>query len=751
MDAAVLAAISSNQIPGGVLWLERHGTAYRKAYGYRALVPGKAPMTENTIFDAASLTKIVATTPAIMRLIEQGKINLEAPAQSYLPEFRSHGKEAITVRHLLTHTSGLRPGLSSTPLWSGYDKAIELACAEKPLNAPGAVFRYSDINFIVLGEIVRRVSGVRLDEFATREIFQPLKMSDTGFLPLATKLPRIAPTERFEGEMLHGKVHDPTARRMGGVAGHAGLFTTAADLARFCRMMLNGGSLDGVRIFKPETVKLMNSVQSPAGVPSRRGLGWDIDSGYSRPRGKHFPLGSYGHTGFTGTCLWIDPFSRTFWVFLSNRVHPDGKGNVLPLQAALASLAAEAVIGFNFAGAIGALPPRVPPEVTANSPANRPQAGVVQVLNGIDVLVQQEFAPLKGLRVGLITNHTGTDRHRNSAIDLLRAAPDMKLVALFSPEHGIRGALDEKVADSVDEKTGLPIHSLYGQTRSPKPDQLRDLDALVFDIQDIGCRFYTYISTMGNCLEAAAKAKLKFFVLDRVNPIGGVVIDGPVLNGETSFTGFHPIPVRHGMTVGELARMFNVERAFNADLTVIPLQGWRREFWFDETGLPWINPSPNMRSLTEAALYPGIGLLETTALSVGRGTGTPFEVIGAPYIDDVKLAAELNHLTLQGVRFVPIRFTPNASVFKDRPCAGVNILLTDRDQCGAVDVGIAIARTLQRLYPAEFGLEKFDRLLVHRSTVEAIRAGRSLAEIRQSWTIDLDEFKKRREAYLLYR
>jgi len=750
MDAAVLGAISSNQIPGGVLWLERSGHAYHKAYGRRALIPANAPMTEDTIFDAASLTKVVATTPAILLLIERGKIHLDAPARTYLPEFGNYGKEATTVRHLLTHTSGLRPGLSATPAWSGYDKAIELACAEKPLHAPGTVFRYSDINFIVLGEIARRESGVRLNEFVAREIFQPLRMAHTGFLPPPSHLARIAPTERVDGEMLHGKVHDPTARRMGGVAGHAGLFTTAADLARFCRMMLNGGSLDGVRVFKPETVKLMTAVQSPPNVPSRRGLGWDIDSGYSRPRGRHFPLGSYGHTGFTGTCLWIDPFSRTFWIFLSNRVHPDGKGNVLPLQAALASLAAEAVVGFNFAGVSGALPPHGLTDATLPSPGTRRETGVAPVLNGIDVLVQQNFASLKGKRVGLITNHTGADRQRNSTIDLLRAAPEVKLIALFSPEHGIRGALDEKVADSVDEKTGLPIYSLYGQTRSPKPEQLRNLDALVFDIQDIGCRFYTYISTMGNCLEAAAKAKLKFFVLDRVNPIGGAVIDGPVLNGETSFTGFHPIPVRHGMTVGELARMFNVERGFNADLTVIPLQGWRRELWFDETGLPWINPSPNMRSLTEAALYPGIGLLETTALSVGRGTGTPFEVIGAPYIDDLKLAAELNRLALPGVRFVPIRFTPNASVFKDRPCVGVNILLTDRERCSAVDVGLAMAQTLHRLYAAEFGLEKLDRLLVHRSTVEAIRAGRSLTEIRQSWGIDLEEFKKRRATFLLY-
>jgi uncharacterized protein YbbC (DUF1343 family)/CubicO group peptidase (beta-lactamase class C family) len=748
MDQAILAGVRQTNLPGGVLWIERNGSSYHKAYGNRALLPSAEPMTEDTIFDAASLTKVMATTPAIMLLVERGRVAVDATAQTYIPEFKGGGKDTITVRHLMTHTSGLRPGLSASPPWTGYNKGIELACAEKVLNAPGTIFRYSDINFIVLGEIVRRVSGQGLEEFTAKEVYRPLKMADTGFLPAKSKLPRIAPTEKVENEILRGVVHDPTSRRMGGVAGHAGLFTTASDIARYARVMLNAGTLEGVRIFKEETVRQMTSVHSAETVPARRGLGWDIDSGYSRPRGRHFPLGSFGHTGFTGTSLWMDPFSKTFWIFLSNRVHPDGRGNILPLQAALASMAAESVVGFNFAGVAGALPPR---ELSTASPGRARAPSASPIRNGIDVLAGQQFAPLKGLRVGLISNHTGTDRQRNATIDLLHRAPGVILQSLFSPEHGIRGQLDEKVSDSKDEKTGLPIYSLYGETRSPKPEQLQHLDALVFDIQDIGCRFYTYISTMGNCLEAAAKAKLKFFVLDRVNPITGMSADGPVLNEDTSFTGFHPIPVRHGMTVGELARMFNQERGFNADLTVIPLQNWSRDLWFDETGLPWINPSPNMRSLNEATLYPGVGLLETTAVSVGRGTGTPFEVVGAPYIDDVRLAAELNSAALAGVRFVPIRFTPNASVFKDKPCAGVNIVLTDREACNVVDMGIAIAQTLHRLYPKDFDIEKFNRLLCHRGTVDAIKAGKSRSEIRQAWNLDLEEFRKRREAYLLYR
>jgi len=379
----------------------------------------------------------------------------------------------------------------------------------------------------------------------------------------------------------------------------------------------------------------------------------------------------------------------------------------------------------------------------SNSAARNP------VLNGIDVLVKQNFALLKQLRLGLITNHTGHDRQRHATIDLLRNAPDVNLVALFSPEHGIRGALDEKVGDSVDEKTGLPVYSLYGERRVPTAGQLRGLDALVFDIQDVGCRFYTYPSTMGLCLEAAAKAKLKFFVLDRVNPINGVALEGPLHAGPSSFVAFHSVPLRHGLTVGELARMYNTEKNYGADLVVIPIEGWQREMWFDETGLPWTNPSPNMRSVAGTILYPGLGLHETP-LSVGRGTDKPFEIVGAPYIDDVRLAHELEQATLPGVRFVPIRFTPSYSTFKDQPCAGVACVIADREKLNAVDLGLTIALAVQRLYPKDYALPKLNTLLQHPATVEVVRAGKPLAEIKQAWAGELEEFRKRRKAFLIY-
>jgi uncharacterized protein YbbC (DUF1343 family)/CubicO group peptidase (beta-lactamase class C family) len=777
IHATVTNAMARKELPGAIVWIERQGLTWQRTFGQRALVPAPEPMTADTIFDVASLTKVVATAPSVLRLIEQGRLHLDEKVRAYVPEFKADGSELITVRHLLTHTSGLRAGLPGNPAWTGYEKGIELACRESPTHVPGTFFRYSDINFILLGEIVQRVSGRRLHEFAAAEIFRPLRLHDTSYLPAETLLNRIAPTEQSAEGMLRGRVHDPTARRMGGVAGHAGLFSTSTDLARFARMLLNQGQLDGVRIFKPESVRMMTSVQSPEVVLARRGLGWDIDSPFSRPRGTVFPRGSFGHTGWTGTALWIDPFSKTFWMLLSNRVHPDGKGNTVPLYLSLGILAGEAVDGFDFRNVEGALPFRTNFIQAAAPPARGPtnllaraqsRPALPGVLNGIDVLVKQNFAPLKKLRLGLVTNHTGQDRWRNPTIDLLFQAPDVQLKALFSPEHGIRGAIDEHVFNTTDEQTGLPVYSLYPRIprrepnqsdadfeamslhlRSPTAAHLQDLDALIFDIQDIGCRFYTYTATMGNCLRAAAAAGKKIFVLDRVNPIGGLAVEGPLHTGHPAFVAWHSLPLRHGLTIGELARLFNAERQFKADLTVIPCEGWKRDQWFDQTGQPWIHPSPNMRSLEAAALYPGVGLHEA-ALSVGRGTDRPFELIGAPYIDDLILAETLNRAGLAGVRFYPIQFTPTYSTFLGQPCRGVAIVLTDRQALNAVAVGLEIALTLQRLYPGDYALDKIQHLLRHTPTIDAIRAGRSRAEILASWDADRAAFEQRRKPHLLY-
>lgn len=719
-------AVAKSNPAGAVVHVESGEKEITIVEGQRALVPAKEAMTENTMFDAASLTKVVATLPSILILMEQGKIELDAEVRRYIPEMRS----GIAIRHLLTHTSGLKPGIPKEPAWTGYDAGIARAIELEPDGPPDRFFRYSDINFILLGEIVRRVSGVRLDEFAAKNVFEPLQMTSTRFLPPDDWKARIAPTEKDEGGvMLRGVVHDPTSRRMGGVTGHAGLFTTAGDLAKYARMILN----DGAGVLKPLTVKLMTTPQTVATVFERRGLGWDIDSAFSRPRGKTFPLGSFGHTGFTGTSLWIEPQTKTFVIFMSSRLHPNGGGSVRDLYEEIGTAAAK---GMTF--------------VSSGPPWPRDEKEVPSVLNGIDVLARRKFADLKGLRVGLITNQTGIDARRRSTIDLLAAAPDVKLKKLFSPEHGIRGELDqEKISHSKDKKTGLPILSLYGDQRAPTKEQLADLDALVFDIQDIGCRFYTYIGTMRLCMEAAAKVKKAFFVLDRVNPIGGISVEGPALVDDEKQTATHPIPLRHGMTAGELAAMMNAERKMNCDLKIIPVEGWRREMLFDQTGLPWINPSPNMRSLTEALLYPGIGLLEFS-VSVGRGTDTPFEVLGAPYVDDLRLAHELNKLGLPGVQFTPERFTPTTSVFKNEACGGVRITITDRTALSPVQTGVAIVCTLQRLYTKSFALEKVNTLLNRGASIKSIRAGASWKKVAAEWSADLASFTERRKAFLRY-
>ena len=374
------------------------------------------------------------------------------------------------------------------------------------------------------------------------------------------------------------------------------------------------------------------------------------------------------------------------------------------------------------------------------------------VRTGIDLLARDGFASLQGRRVGLITNHTGLDRRGRTTIRLLHEAPEVELVALFSPEHGLHGRLDiASIADSEDADTGIRVYSLYGETRRPQASMLEGVDTLVFDIQDIGTRFYTYISTLGLAMEAAAEQGLRFVVLDRPNPIGGAHVSGPVADsGRESFTAFHRLPVRHGMTVGELARMFRAERVPDLDLEVVALENWRREDHFDAAGLLWVNPSPNMRSLTQALLYPGIGLLETTNLSVGRGTDTPFEVFGAPWLDGVEFALTLNGLDLPGVAFVPIAFTPDASKFASERCGGVNVIVTDRARFEPVRTGMEIALALQRRYRGTWEIDAYDRLLVSAATLDAIRDGQPFATIQARWQQDLDDFRHRRAAFLLY-
>lgn len=773
MDAVIDQEIANKRLPGAVVLVGRKGRiAWQKSYGARTLEPAREVMTPDTIFDLASLTKVVATATSIMILVERGKLRLNDPVSLHIPALKGEGRDRMTVEQLLTHVSGYAPDFDLRERWTGYDEAIKRLMKEPLRNPPGSRFTYSDIGFIALGEIVARVSGMPLDQFAQKNIFGPLGMHQTGFRPNPSLITRIAPTEKRRGQMnylgdsgtdagaegevwLRGEVHDPTSYRMNGVAGHAGLFSTANDLAIYCQMILNGGTYGSVRILAPLTIAEMTRPRVIASNGATRGLGWDMNTTFSTNRGDLFPLGSFGHTGFTGTSMWLDPASEMFVVFLSNRVHPDGRGDVGPLRGRVASIVAASVTDTVAVERAREQSAKYYSEVVRSLqqfPFRSEGAGSsTKVLTGIDVLERDNFKPLAGMRLGLVTNHTGRNREGKQTIDVLSKAPGVKVVALFSPEHGIRGVLDEKFSDSKDEATGLPIYSLYGDTRRPKPEQLKDLDALVFDIQDIGARFYTYISTLGHLLEEGAKAKIPVFVLDRPNPIGGIDVEGPIADSDKlSFTSYHTIPTRHGLTIGELAQLFNKQRNIGADLRVIKMEGWRRSMWFDETNLTWINPSPNMRSLTEATLYPGVGLLETTNVSVGRGTDTPFEVVGAPWIQGDKLAEYLNQRGVPGVRFVPLRFTPKASVFKDQECGGVNIIITDRAAFRPLLAGIEMAVALRKLYPNDWKVDSYLRLLVNADTLERVKRGESAREIVTSWNAGLQEFRKAREEILLY-
>ena len=761
IERVVNESIAAKQTPGAVILVGRGSNVeYRKAIGNRALDPAPEPMTLDTIFDVASLTKVVATTTSVMMLVEEGRIRLNDRVSSYIPGFERYGKEQITVRHLLTHVSGLRPDVDVVDAWVGYDKAIELAIDEVPTAAPNERFVYSDINFFLLGDIVRRVSGQPLDRFARERIFEPLGMNDTMFNPPASLHGRIAPTERCtkygypcqgpDMTILRGTVHDPTARRMAGVAGHAGLFSTADDLSIFCRMLLGGGVYQGKRILSPLTVAKMTSPATPPGERNVRGFGWDMDSSFSVNRGELLPLGSFGHTGFTGTSLWMDPATGLFVVFMSNRVHPDGKGDVSALRARVATIAASAI-------------PDVSEEVRRNAAWTGRDFGPVgtpppprawsPVLSGIDALRADSFAILRGKRVALVTNHTGRARDGATTIDLLQGAKDVKLAALFSPEHGIRGILDAKVPSETDEKTGLTIHSLYGETRRPTAAMLNGIDTIVVDLQDIGARFYTYMTTMAYVMEEAAKRKISVVVLDRPNPINGFQIEGPALDkASIGFTGYFPaMPIRHGLTLGEIAKLFNAENKIGAELTVVGLRNWHREQWFDATGLPWINPSPNMRSLVQATLYPGIGAIEGTNLSVGRGTDTPFEQVGAPWIDGVKLADALNARNLPGIRFYAVRFTPTSSKFANQECQGVFMVVTDRAAVRPVRVGLEIASALHRLHGSAYALESAERLFGSKDVLARIRAGEDPAAIANGWGVAEARWRLLRAKYLLYR
>ncbi|HEY1807317.1 MAG TPA: serine hydrolase, partial [Acidobacteriaceae bacterium] len=552
-------AIDEHRLPGAVVIIGHDGhVVYRQAFGERSLEPTRERMTVDTIFDMASLTKCLATATSLMQLYQEGKFSPNEPVSKYLPDFAANGKQDITIRELLTHYSGLPPDLDLLQPWQGKEEGYRRAFAVTPQHPAGERFVYSDINFIMLGALVEKLSGESLDQYALQHIYTPLGMTHTRFLPPTSWIPLIAPTQwehgaaafgnpeshTFPGDvMLRGVVHDPTSRRMGGVAGHAGLFSSADDVSIFAQNLLD--RLAG----RPSKFPLSQIVLQKMVVPEQpvtgtalRAFGWDIDSPYSSNRGTLFPVGSFGHTGFTGTSLWMDPVSDTYVIILANAVHPDGPKGIVALRSKVADAAAIA-IGIKPDG--GTLAAHITGYNESLSGMRRWPVRNGDVKTGIDVLEADHFQELADLarqhsghlRLGLLTNQSGIDADGHRTIDVLlhdapHDVPGLTLTTLFSPEHGIAGAYDKPgIPNSTDAATGLPVVSLYGakdSDRRPSPEALHKLDAVVIDLQDAGVRYYTYESVVRYFLEAAAKTGTSIIVLDRPDPINGSFVQGPI-------------------------------------------------------------------------------------------------------------------------------------------------------------------------------------------------------------------------------
>ncbi len=885
VSALLNDAAATHRPPGAVVVIGHGGeVVFEEAYGVRKLAgePGldgepsaAEPMTEDTIFDMASLSKCLSTATAVMQLYEQGKVEFDEPVEKYLPGFNAeHDPERakVTVRMLLTHTSGEAPDVNLKDAWGlaapNFMEGVHRALTTPLMSAPGEVFRYSDINFILLGYMVQVLSGEPLDVYAQEHIFKPLAMAETRYLPLAkacgphrvvgaaiawaptpkgrelfacpkgewstSLMPRIAPEahdDEAKGDpatnpdydrLLRGTVHDPTTRRMGGVAGHAGVFSTAHDVSLFAQGLLDrlAGRPSNFPL-KQSTLELMVAPQQPghatgqvatanaaeraaiaagekpaaAGLAPHypamrdqdlRGFGWDIDTAFSKPRGVVFPIGSFGHTGFTGTSLWMDPGSDTYVILLANAIHPRGNPPISTLRGEVATAAAQA-LKIDFIDQMGSLNcvynPDEGPRYCSGGIAYAD--GTVDkinppVLTGIASLEAHHFDVLRSLqqsgslRIGVLTNQTGVDIDGRRTVDILamdlpKAVPGAKLAAIFSPEHGIFGKQDSThMGAEVDPATGLHVTSLYGPTEAdkrPSHEALKDLDAVVIDLQDAGVRFFTYDTVTGYFLEAAAKEKTEFHhdlrivVLDRPDLIGGEQVQGPMSDenlttGVAAYIDYMPLPVRTGITIGELARYIVGVKHLDMDLTVVPMEHWTRAQYFDETGLPWVNPSPNLRTMTAAVLYPGLGFLDFSGVSVGRGTDTPFELFGAAWMHGAEVAAALNARHIPGVSFAAtttsVTETANRYPFHGQTIEAVRMAVTDRRALNSPEMGVEIVSLLLRMYPAQFQVEKTLRLVGSRSTLDAIERGDDPRSIAEGWDLKLAEYMAARKAFLLY-
>ncbi len=709
-------AIRRRELPGCVIAVGNHeGLEYIEAFGERTL---GEPMTVDTRFDLASLTKPVATATSLMALADRGLLDVNAQVSKYLEEFALPDKRAITVRELLTHTSGLRKVSALVDFELGREHALRTIAGARLVTARGHHFGYSDLGFIVLGELVAKLSGTTLDAYARQAIFAPLGMHDTLYLPPREEAMRSAPTEERDGQIIRGVVDDPRAYRLGGVAGHAGLFSTARDLSRFAQMLLRGGELDGTRVLSSATVQRFVAPQRAG--EATRSLGWDMVSSYALGKGRTMSARSFGHGGYTGTSLWVDPENDVYVVLLSNRVHSGPSGDIHPLASAVSDLAV----------------------------AMHKRTGA-ELRTGIDVLEAEGFARLRGRHVAVLTHGAARDLGGVRSLDRLLYAPDVYVHAVLVPEHGLNA---DREGHLQNGKVGIvPLYSLFGKKRKPDETMLKGVNTLVIDLVDVGARFYTYMSTVLASLEAASELGIEVVLLDRPNPIDGVHVEGPISEPAfESFVNYHPLPLRHGMTAGELARWLAAERKLPVTLHVVKAEHWQRDAWAGDTSLTWVPPSPNLRTREQAMLYPAVGLVEGTNLSVGRGGERAFTVVGAPFIDGVALAAELTRAELPGLTVEATSFRAKIGPHAGQRVNGVSFTLTDAHTFSASRTGLTLISALARLYPEAWDRSRLDKMVAHAGTMAQLAAHRSPAEIVETWRPELEAFMASRKRALLY-
>ncbi|MCP4639987.1 MAG: DUF1343 domain-containing protein [bacterium] len=645
--AKVLAeSVRRSESPGAVACVgDVERVHFLDACGKRRLLPRPARATADTLYDVASLTKVVATTTAALLLHEDGQLDLDAPVSGYLP---IPAFSRFAIRHLMTHTSGLVSGEPFYQDCSTVDEMIHRYAEEEQCWEPGTGWQYSDAGYMILGRVVELVARDSLDAFCRKRIFAPLKMSDTMFNPDALRK-RCAATEdcAWRGRVMVGEVHDENAFAVGGVAGHAGLFSTASDLARFCQALLGG------RVLKGATLDLALRIGQ---IPCRpwQGLGWELDPWSSRPSGYLPARTAFGHTGWTGTSMWMDRATGLFAILLSNTCHPSREDRDTETLR----------------------------RVFYDGVAERYYPNQVNTHTGLDRLVRDRFDPLRGRKVALLTHHAALDQLGRHILDVLALDPEVDLRLVYSPEHGVRGQA-EAGADVPSEEGDVPVISLYGDRTAPSREELSTVDCLVVDMQDVGARYYTYAATMKRCLAACAASGTPVLVLDRPNPIGGTIIEGPIADRDDSAVCWGRVPARHGMTMGEIALHFqSVEFGDALKLTVVPLDSWRPCLTFDQCSLPWTPPSPNIPRVDTAIVYAGTCLFEGVNLNEGRGTDTPFQLIGAPWLDSQAILDALPSEVCAGVALEAAAYTPRSIPGKasqprylDEACSGIRIAL----------------------------------------------------------------------------